>query len=162
MAAPRQMSANPVARSRVRSGVRHGRTNAEIEADLAELFPGISPSTVRTMAARERAAQRGVDTVMDHDKRKTVDLGTMLKCGKRTERIRARITITWTDPKTGESKTFGDTVEMNAKGRLADLLNEALDQVLASARDRGYTPTNVTSADTTGRARYRIEYLECI
>lgn len=162
MAKARRMAANPVIRGRIRLGVRQGKTNAEIYASVSADFPSASPSAIGRETNNERARQQAVDTVTAADKRRTIDLGATLRCPKSTNRVRVRITITWTDPKTGETHTFGDTVEIGSKGRLADLLNDALNQVMASARSRGYQPQNVTSASTSGRARYRIEYLECI
>jgi hypothetical protein len=161
MAKRRRLGVNPVVRGVVRGGVRGSRPDDDIISDVQSSFPTLLEDDLRKLISEERAMQSVVSGVMEEDKRTNVDLARRLKCPKGTKRIRIRITITFPSGPGGDSRTFGDTVEIDARGRLSDLLNDALRKVIDRATGFGYTPPHITSSDTAGRIRYRIERMDC-
>ena len=162
MAKRRRLSVNPVVRGTVRGGVRAGDTDDEIISDVQSSFPSYDETSVRGIITDERRIQGAISSITAEDKRTNVDLARRLKCPAGTKRIRIRITITFPSGPGGESRTYGDTVEIDARGRLADLLNDALKKVINNAVGKGYNPPALTSADTSGRIRYRVERMDCV
>jgi hypothetical protein len=161
MAKRRKLGVNPVVRSIIRGGVRGSLTDDDILSDVQSSFPAMHEDDLKKMIVLERSMQSVISGVMEEDKRTNVDLARRLKCPKGTKRVRIRITITFPSGPGGESRTFGDTVEVDARGRLADLLNEALRNVISRAVGFGYNPPHMTSSDTSGSIRYRIERMDC-
>lgn len=162
MAKRRRLSVNPVVRGIVRGGVRAGATDDDVISDVQGSFPGMSEDDVKKILADERRIQGAIESITQEEKRKNVDLARRLKCPAGTSRIRVRITITYTDPLTGAGQTFGDTVEIDARGRLQDLLNDALGKVIDRALAKGYQPPLIRSSQTSGSVRYRIERMDCV
>lgn len=162
MAKTRRLVANPAVRSVIRAGVRDGLSDAEIASEVSGSFHSADPTQVDSEIRAERRRQGVVDTVMAADKRKNIDLGRRLGCRGKNARARWGITIFWSDPNTGEQRQFNWTGETSVRGRLADLINDVIASAIAQAIAKGYQPTAITSASTSGRSYYRINYVECV
>lgn len=158
----------PMLRSRARYGVRIGRSKSEIIDSILDEFPTIAtgeavtrPGTVTRIVNDEFRRQSVIDRIQAMDKRRRTNLHTLVGCGA-GKTIRSRITITFPDPHTGEQKTFGHTTTLKNQGRLMDILNSAIQDVINVAGSRGYTLPQITSSMTGGKAFYRLEYVECV
>lgn len=161
MARKRSLSNNPMVRGMIRSGVRAGQSLATIEQNVQASFPGITPGTISRIHSQESTRQAAVDRIMAKDFRRRTNLHAIVGCGK-GESIRARIVVQWRDSQTGDTRRYGQTLELRKTGVLGSILNEAIGSVLQDATGRGYKPPQVYSSDRTGSTTYRIEYVECV
>jgi hypothetical protein len=162
MAARRRVGTNPAVRGIVRDGVRAGAPRRDIIDEVTTRFPGVTPQRVGQLVSEEGRRQAAVDRLTAADKRRSIDVPAEMGCRGGNGRLRMSVTVSWTDPRTGVTRTFGTTVETAGRGRLADILNDALSQVTDAARARGYDPGRITSAQTAGRTSYRINYVDCL
>lgn len=162
MARSRRLGANPAVRGRVRKRVREGKTDSVISSEVRDLWPRIPERVIERRIEEERNRQAAVDVIMGADKRLRTDVAGLLGCPPGTGRVRMSITVFWTDPNTGIEKRFGNTVQVPGSGRLGDILNAGIREVITSAKNKGYDPGKITSANSAGNSRYRIEYVECI
>ncbi len=161
MPRPRRLAINPAIRGLVRAGIRAGRAAADIVSDVLSSFSRIRRSTVERLVREESDRQDIVDRVMARDKRRSIDLGELAGCPPGTTQVRIGVTIEWYDAREGAWHRWGDSYVAPSRGRLASIINDVLSRSLDAARGKGYSPPNVTSAMTSGRTRYRIDYVQC-
>jgi hypothetical protein len=156
----RSLSADPMIRHAVRSGVRAGLSAAQILADVTSRFPRVTEGTVTRMTQQEVGRQRAVDRVMGRDFRFRTSLHGIVGCGK-GEKVRGAITIQWFDEQIGRIRTYGASATFKSTGTLGDILNDAIAQVVSGAVGNGYLAPEIRSSMRTGTTSYRIDYLEC-
>lgn len=161
MAKSRQLGLAPLIRSRVRSGIRAGLGESAILSDVEGAFPAATEGSIRRIISQEASRQDAVDRIMAKDFRRRTNIHAIVGCG-RGEQVRARITVTWTDPETGDSRTYGHTTILQNQGVMSHILNSAIQEVIDDAIGRGYQPPRITSGMTGGRQYYRLEYVECV
>lgn len=161
MAKSRRLGLTPMIRSRVRAGIRAGLGESAILSDVEGAYPNATEGSIRRIISQETTRQSAVDRIMSKDFRRRTNLHSIVGCGK-GEQVRARITVTWVDPATGESRTYGHTTILQNQGVMSHILNSAIQEVLDDATGRGYQPPRITSGMTGGHTFYRLEYVECI
>lgn len=161
MAKSRSLGFLPLLRSHVREGVRAGSTRDSILSSAEERFPAATEGQITRMIRQEAARQDAVDRIMSRDLRRRTNMHAIVGCGA-GETVRARITVTWTDPQTGVTRTYGHTTTLANQGRMMDILNPAIAEVLENARGHGYQPPHITSSMQSGSTRWRLEYVECV
>lgn len=145
----------------VRTGIREGKTKRQIQTAAMEKH-GIGPTAkLNDMIALERNRQQAVDRIVSNvNNRRKIDIGRLVGCGPGQE-ITAYFTLRWVEPETEQVKTFGYSDTVNADGVLARELNKALARGVEYFRSLGYHPPDITSSMRSGRAFYRVEYIEC-
>ncbi len=161
MARARRLAVNTFIRSQVRNLVRSTPQNDAVISEITARFPTVNKNMLRSTVAQERARQTGINTIMEADKRRNVDLGATLKCSGPNQTITASIELMFPDPLIGGERRFQGIVTLDKVGRLATILNTAIQDVIDRAVNRGYEPGTITSANTTGSHRYQINYIEC-
>lgn len=149
-------------RERIRGGVRDKASRDEIHADIATRYPEMNKSVVGRIISQEQRREVFVNNLAKRDKRKNIDLRRFAACGPGTTTARISITIRWFDERTQKIQEWGEVTETPTKGRLADLLNSAIEGARKRAIDNNYKPPEITSANTSGDPSYRINYVECL
>lgn len=152
----------PVVRGIVREGVRTGRTRLEIHERITERLGERTVSTIDAMIVEETRRQNAVNIIQ------STKLGTQLKTsihnmlGCKQGRLMTYITLVWDSEKKGMRRQSGALVELEAGNRMQDVLNAALRAVGKTLREMGSDPPTITSSMRSGKAHYRIEYVECV
>lgn len=145
----------------VRAAVRAGDTLGDATGRVNRSFPRIRDATIRRLWEEETTRQAAVDVVANRDKRRNVDIASLAVCPPGTDQVRIGVTLIFPDPVSGGSRRWGDSHVVAAQGRLADILNDVLGRSIDAARGQGYEVPEIRSAMTTGRTKYRIDYIEC-
>lgn len=161
MARQRAFKPTPLVRGLVRSEVRGGRSFTEVVNAVVERFNNVDRRSLNAMVRQEQQRQMRVDTVMNADKRKTLDLRQLAGCQRKSDSVMASITISWYDDTRGVRREFTQVAVLGNSGRLSDNINRAIAAVAQDAVGRGYVPPKITSAMTTGSNYYSINYIEC-
>lgn len=156
------MAISGIIRGFIRALVRAGRDPASVRAATRAAFGWEAPRSIATATREEFARQAVADTVMNADKRRRIDLGTVAGCPASASQVRVGVTISFVDPATGLVKNRSDSYVTERSGRLADLLNSVLGQTIEAAGRSGSPTPEVTSAMTSGRTRYTIDYVRCV
>lgn len=151
-----------VIRGFIRYLVRSGISANTIRARTRAAFPWEAARTIASVVREENARQVIADQVMNADKRRRIDLGTIAGCRASATQVRVGVTISYVDPATGVVKNRSDSYVTDRAGRLADLLNSVLGQTMEAAGRHGSPTPEVTSAMTSGRTRYTIDYVRCV
>lgn len=156
------MAVSGVIRGFIRALVREQIAPATIRERARRAFPYETPRAIATTTREEIGRQVIADQVMAADKRRRIDLGTIAGCPAGASHVRIGVTITYTDPATGIPRSRSDSYVTDRAGRLADLLNDVLSQSISAAGRSGSPTPEVTSAMTSGRTRYTIDYVRCV
>lgn len=156
------MPVSGVLRGFVRALVREGIAPSTIRARTRAAFAHETPRVIAATVREERQRQDIADAVMSADKRRSVDLGAFAGCPASATEVRIGVTISYVDPHTGAERTRSDSYITRRAGRLADLLNSVLGQAISSAGARGSPTPDVTSAMTSGRTSYVVDYVRCV
>ena len=162
MAKRRQSRLPGLLRNVVRGIIRGGGSRRNQLDAASHQYPNVDRRVLGKVISEEQRRQQVVDDIMGRDKRRSVDLAKESGCPKGTTHVRISVTVVFIDPRTGEEKEVGEVVEIPANGRLATILNSVISGALERARNLGYQPPGITSANTSGSARYRVNYVECV
>lgn len=162
MARRRKIAPTPLVRNQVRAAVRRGSsTDVEIASEVNNKFAGVNGTALNTLIRQERKRQLFVDKITKYDKRRNVDLKELTGCKGKDSHVRASITLVWYDQTAEIYREYGTSLTLADKGRMADIINEAIQTVTKDALSRGYTIPTITSADKGGDSFYRFEFVEC-
>lgn len=162
MARARRLSSHTAVRNAIRGMIRSDMAPSDIAARVGDMFPRTRAATISRILATERSRQNTVDTITHADKRRTIDLGQLVNCPPGRDHVRMGISISFPDPATGIQRTWWDSHVVPARGRAADIINSALQATVDDLAERGYPAPNIRSSMTSGRTRYRIDYVECM
>ncbi len=162
MARARKVQPSGLVRSLVRNLVRTGNySRADIAVAVAADHPNVLAKPLTKMIVEEERRQQKVDAIMNRNKSRNVaDVRRLVKCPPGTT-VRASIVLEFTDQNTGQYVRFNGVVDLANTGRLANILNQAIQTVIDSAIAHKYAPPQITSANRTPGGRYRLDYVEC-
>ena len=155
------MALPAIVRGLVRGMIRQGATRRAILDRVASTFPWSRPQQVGTIISQELKQNAIATNIINADKRRTIDLATLAGCPAGTERVRIGITISYLDPRTGDRVERFGSQDVSARGRLADIVNDAIRQTIGFFDERGYDIPQLTSAATAGPTHYRVDFVRC-
>lgn len=161
MAKARKLAVNTFIRSIVRDLVRVGNSRTQVSNNVNARFANLNQNQLANIIRVEQERQSRVDAIMNRDKRRNVDLARLVGCRGPNPTVTASLVIEFVDQQTGQQVRQQGLVTLANSGRLADILNTAINQIATAAVGRGYTPPTITSANTSGPNRFRLDYVEC-
>lgn len=155
------MALPAIVRGLVRMMVRGNLSKRTILDEVASRFPWSRPQSVGTLINQELRQHQIATDIMNADKRRTIDIANLAGCGPGTDRVRIGVTISYIDPRTGDRVERSGSQDVPARGRLADIVNDAIRQTVAFFDEKGYEIPQLTSAATSGTTRYRVDFVRC-
>lgn len=161
MARARKLAVNTFVRSQIRDLVREGNSRTQVANAVNTRFANLNQNQLSNIIKQEQDRQARVDAIMNRDKRRSVNLARLVGCKGPNDTITASLVIDFRDTNTGQDVRYQQIVTLGKSGRLADLLNTAIAQTIQDAIGNGYQPPTITSANTSGPNRFRLDYVEC-
>jgi hypothetical protein len=150
-----------VVRGEIRAGIRSGMSLTDVIRQATEFYRHIPQERIAAIAQQEQRRQDAVERFSSMPARRRTNLFALTGCSA-GQRVQARFTIRYRDPRTQEDRTFGYTTLMGSQGTKQDLVNRVLREAAESRWGAKYEVPRLTSSQTSGRNSYRIEYLECV
>lgn len=152
----------PLLRNVVREGIREGRTNKDIHERIEDRYGEFTVSTIDRMISQETRRQNAVTSLAGIHKNKVVDMRRLTGCTDPGQTIRAYITLHWQDEASERIFDKGVSVLIPPRGRLGEILNNAINDAANFLISKNYPPPTMTHANTSGKKYYRLEYVECV
>lgn len=148
-------------RGLIRDGIRGGIPSALLLAEIEERYSEVSRNQIQTMIREEQQYAHNVDTVMRRNKGQFVNLPQVLGCTDPQAKVTASILIRIPSPDPDNIKWFGMEVELEKKGRLSKLLQDAIDKARNYASSKDYEVNNIAASAYNQPDGWRLGYIRC-
>lgn len=161
MARQRQVSSIPDLRADARERAALGQSLSAALSVLARLYRDIPRSTIESEYRAALREQDAVGLLLRQHMGRIARPSSILGCEDPSQTVHVGIEVRWYDEGAGRTRRYYAPAELGQSGRMGDLLDEAISNVVDQARANGYATPDVTRRMTGGDARYRITWAEC-
>lgn len=162
MARTRNLGLRPQMTELARSLLRQGWPTTSVLASVASEFPSASTALIRDIVFREEIRQEAVNDIMTANRGQFANIAELAGCDNRGMGVRVRIVLHYTDAVSGIPQERAHTVYMRGSGRLGNILDTAISEVVEVIRGLGYEVPSITSGMKSGETNYEIAYADCI